>query len=128
MHPIAFFDKKVVQKLEQTSSKVRAVVLLICFALGIALMGIMRTQMQAPHNAGDIPKTVPLIALFMIPLGFAVWNILISFLPRERAGGDRFSRGGLSAPRPVPKAKLSFAVFLLCVSLFIVTLIQLIAR
>ncbi|WP_417077344.1 hypothetical protein, partial [Hominenteromicrobium sp.] len=74
MHPIAFFDKKVVQKLEQTSSKVRAVVLLICFAIGIALMGIMRTQMQAPHNAGDIPKTVPLIALFMIPLGFAVWN------------------------------------------------------
>ena len=122
MHPIAFFDKKVVQKLEQTSSKVRAVVLLICFAIGIALMGIMRTQMQAPHNAGDIPKTVP------IPLGFAVWNILISFLPRERTGGDRFSRGGLSAPRPVPKAKLSFAVFLLCVSLFIVTLIQLIAR
>ena len=56
MHPIAFFDKKVVQKLEQTSSKVRAVVLLICFAIGIALMGIMRTQMQAPHNAGDIPK------------------------------------------------------------------------
>lgn len=48
MHPIAFFDKKVVQKLEQTSSKVRAVVLLICFAIGIALMGIMRTQMQAP--------------------------------------------------------------------------------
>jgi len=67
MHPIAFFDKKVVQKLEQTSSKVRAVVLLICFTIGIALMGIMRTQMQAPHNAGDIPKTVPLIALFMIP-------------------------------------------------------------
>ena len=115
------------QKLEQTSFKVRAVVLLICFAIGIALMGIMRTQMQAPHNAGDIPKTVPLIALFMIPLGFAVWNILISFLPRERTGGDRFSRGGLSAPRPVPKAKLSFAVFLLCVSLFIVTLIRLIA-
>ena len=98
MHPIAFFDKKVVQKLEQTSSKVRAVVLLICFAIGIALMGIMRTQMQAPHNAGDIPKTVPLIALFMIPLGFAVWNILISFLPRERTGGDRFSRGGRRFP------------------------------
>ena len=56
MHPIAFFDKKVVQKLEQTSSKVRAVVLLICFAIGIALMGIMRTQMQAPHRAGVHPQ------------------------------------------------------------------------
>lgn len=127
MHPISFFDKKVVQKLEQTSSKVRAVVLLICFAIGIALMGIMRTQMQLGTGQWHIPKTVQLIALFLIPLGFVVWNVLISFLPRERTGGDRFSRGGLSAPRPVPKAKLSFAVFLLCVSLFIVTLIQLIA-
>ena len=128
MHLIAFFDKKVVQKLEKTSPKARALGLLVCFAIGIVLMGIMRTQMQLRTGQGYIPKTVPLIALFMIPLGFAVWNILISFLPRERTGGDRFSRGGLSAPRPVPKAKLSFAVFLLCVSLFIVTLIQLIAR
>lgn len=115
MHPIAFFDKKVVQKLEQTSSKVRAVVLLICFAIGIALMGIMRTQMQAPHNAGDIPKTVPLIALFMIPLGFAVWNILISFLPRERTGGDRF-RAAVSPPRDLSPKPSSPSPFSSCVS------------
>ena len=127
MHLIAFFDKKVVQKLEKTSPKARALGLLVCFAIGIVLMGIMRTQMQLRTGQGYIPKTVPLITLFMIPLGFVVWNIFISFLPREKIGGDRFSRGGLSAPRPVPKAKLSFAVFLLCIFLFIITLIQLIA-
>ena len=128
MHPIAFFDKKVVQKLEKTSPKARALGLLVCFAVGIVLMGIMRAQMQLRTGQDYIPKTVPLIALFLIPLGFAVWNVFISFLPREKTGGDRFSRGGLSAPRPVPKAKLSFAVFLLCIFLFIVNLIQLIAR
>lgn len=128
MHPISFFDKKVVQKLEKTSPKARALGLLVCFAVGIVLMGIMRTQMHLGTGQWYIPKTVQLIALFIIPLGFAVWNVLISFLPREKTGGDRFSRGGLSAPRPVPKAKLSFAVFLLCIFLFIVTLIQLIVR
>ena len=128
MHPISFFDKKVVQKLEKTSPKARALGLLVCFAVGIVLMGIMRTQMHLGTGQWYIPKTVQLIALFIIPLGFVVWNVLISFLPREKTGGDRFSRGGLSAPRPVPKAKLSFAVFLLCIFLFIVTLIQLIVR
>lgn len=128
MHLIAFFDKKVVQKLEKTSPKARALGLLVCFAIGIVLMGIMRTQMQLRTGQGYIPKTVPLITLFMIPLGFVVWNIFISFLPREKIGGDRFSRGGLSAPHLVPKAKLSFAVFLLCIFSFIITLIQLIAR
>ena len=126
MHPINFFDKKVVQKLEKTSPKARGLILLICFAAGIVLMGIMRTQMQLGTGQWYIPKTVPFIALFLIPLGFVVWNILISFLPREKTGGDRFSRGGLSAPQPVPKAKLSFAVFLLCIFSFVVTLIQLI--
>lgn len=91
-------------------------------------MGIMRTQMQLRTGQGYIPQTVLLIILFMIPLGFVVWNIFISFLPREKIGGDRFSRGGLSAPHLVPKVKLSFAVFLLCIFLFIITLIQLIAR
>lgn len=116
MHPIAFFDKKVVQKLEQTSSKVRAVVLLICFAIGIALMGIMRTQMQAPHNAGDIPKTVPLIALFMIPLGFAVWNISSSAFCRGKEPVATVSRAAVSPPRDLSPKPSSPSPFSSCVS------------
>ena len=58
MHPIAFFDKKVVQKLEKTSPKARTLVLLVCFAVGIVLLGIMRTQMQLGTGQWHIPKTV----------------------------------------------------------------------